>query len=66
MSKLTKEQKHDLEALEEIYNSSGLSSAMKDGAWGYEFYDEDLQEAFLNASEAGQKIENIYDKLLNM
>ena len=58
--------REDLESLDEIYNSSGLGEALKDGAYGYDFNDKEIQEAFNQANLAATIIDKAYNRLIGM
>lgn len=63
---MNEQNREDLDSLGEIYDSTGLGEALKDGAYGYDFNDEELQNAFSQAKEAVKVIGKVYRRLLAM
>lgn len=62
---LNEQEKQDLENLEEIYDAVEIGQALQDGAYGYEFNDEELAAAFKQAKEAFEKIDGKYSEMLS-
>lgn len=58
--------KKDLDSLGEIFDAIGLGEALKDGAYGFAFNDEELTNSFKQAKLAAFNINRIYESLLDM